>query len=106
MTADSRAQVEQRLQRLEEFHSGDLPPRQALVLVLQAAGCTDEEVAEAMTTSLHTVRNQARLARAKVTPPDVAESRGSAVAWAWLHRECCAAQQWRAVGGSIAPQPA
>lgn len=100
MAVDPRAQVEQRMKRLEEFHAGDLPPRQALVLVLQAAGCTDAEVAEAMTTSLHTVRNQARLARAKVTPTDVAESRGAAVAWAWLHRECCVAQQWREVGAA------
>jgi hypothetical protein len=101
MAVDPRAQVEQRLQRLGEFHSEDLPPRQALVLVLQAAGCTDAEVAEAMTTSLHTVRNQARLARAKVTPPDVAESRGTAVAWVWLHRECCVAGPWAQVTGDV-----
>ena len=63
-------------------------------------GCTDAEVAAVMTTSLHTVRNQARLARAKVTPPDVAESRGTAVAWVWLHRECCVAVQWGQVSGN------
>lgn len=78
-----------------ESHHVDLPPRQAQVVALEASGLTHSEIASALGTSTSSVRNSAYTARNKVVPLSRFRSRNCAVAWAWMHRDCCLAQTMR-----------
>ena len=95
--------VQSRLASVKAAHQFDLPPRQAVVLVLAAAGLTYAEIATELGISDRTAENHLYMARQRVLPTGVPTSTAVAVTWAHNHKTCCLATPWNQLEADLKP---
>jgi hypothetical protein len=76
----------------------ELTRREAQVLAMECAGYDHAEIAARLGIARSTVDKEASSARARILPPDAPNTRHRAVAWGWLHNECCLATAWTKTG--------
>lgn len=89
----AEANIRLRLAALAEHHVVPIPGRMAEVLVLQAVGLTDLEIARELNLSESTCHKHAHAARLRAVPAELDASRSNSTAWAWQHLSCCLAAQ-------------
>lgn len=94
MPAAAPVPPSERVALILAHHVHDLPRRQAQVLVLQALGLDDGEVAACLRISRSTVQNHAAAARMRVVPAELPPTRVHAQLWVYVRRECCVATEW------------
>ncbi len=88
------AGLPERFSVLQRHHAADIPRRQAELLTLLAAGLSNHEAAAVMSVAPQTIHRHSQEARLLVVPPALEPTRDNAVAWAWLHRNCCLATEF------------
>jgi len=81
-----------RLRALQSRHQVSIPERRAIVLVLNAVGLSDIEIARQAAITPRSVRRHLELARIAIaTDTDGYPTREAAATWVWLHASCCTA---------------
>lgn len=77
--------ITERLNSLARHHVTPVTGREREVLLFEAFGLTDNEIANSLVVSPSTVRSTAYHAQARVVPPELVPGRANATAWAHLH---------------------